>query len=190
MFRTENVNVSSFFCPCSWDHQYQVTGQAAAGHPWVQTPRYVFTSAIVCVCMFCVCPLGSQPDVSGLIFPLRRTNNAERLLPFPILPLFFILTLLFWITVSTELLCDFLSSSLMFSSLLPFYFPFLLSILPLASSCNKATDRITEVGLSYCTHTLNGARACAHSLSAVNQVQYQGPEQHKVCQRGLGITCC
>lgn len=65
--------------------------------------------------------------------------------------------LLFWIT-----------KSLIFLSFL------LLSILPLTSYCNKAADRIIQVGLTYYNTQYH---IHAHTLSAVNWGQYQGTKQ-------------
>lgn len=81
---SNNVNTFSFFYPCSWDHQYHVTGHSSWAPAGPDTIK-VFVSQHVCVCVCAglgVYPHGSQADVFSLIFPLRRTNN-KRLLFFP-----------------------------------------------------------------------------------------------------------
>lgn len=151
--------------PWGWDHQYQVTRRAAAGHPGVRTPQKSLCLP-VCMRMFvCVCVSTGEParrlwsNISS-----QESKQCRDVSPSPPFSLYSQLPL----ALSGILLCY---SPLLWSffSLLPFSSPSLLSTRSLTSSCSS------DIVCFYCTH----ARPCAHTAAG-----FQGQSDNRCLSGG------
>lgn len=137
----------------------------------------MFSSVCAYACLR-VCPLGSQPDVSGLIFHLRRTNNAESLSSFPLFCLYSPLSLLLFRFTKSPLNWFVLSSPPRRSFLL------LSILLSLPVICSQKS-------CCYCGHINTCTTPCTLTVCTVNQGQVSrdratiGVTEKKQC-----IVCC